>query len=173
MTVIDRYWAMPNKETFKIKPVRELLEKYVTNNGAGWIDFFARKARIAEVTNDINPIYKTDYNCDALALAKLQVKAKRLYDGVLCDWPYSMNQNKVSYNDFGNGHYCVKPTSMKYWSQFKNNAAKLVNTGGIVMTFGWNSMGFGSKRGFEKIHIRLIAHGGSRNDTIVVVERKL
>jgi len=27
--VLNRIWAMPNKNTFSIKPIRELIEKYL------------------------------------------------------------------------------------------------------------------------------------------------
>jgi hypothetical protein len=41
------------------------------------------------------------------------------------------------------------------------------------MCFGWNSSGIGIKRGFELIEVLLVCHGGSHNDTIVTVERKI
>ena len=41
-----------------------------------------------------------------------------------------------------------------------------------MISFGWNSIGFGKNRGFEIIEILLVAHGGTKNDTIVTVERK-
>jgi len=44
---------------------------------------------------------------------------------------------------------------------------------GIVVSFGWNSGGIGKKYGFEIEEILLVPHGGSHNDTIVTVERKI
>ena len=44
---------------------------------------------------------------------------------------------------------------------------------GIVMCFGWNSAGIGKVRNFEMIEILMVAHGGSHNDTLVTVERKI
>ena len=35
------------------------------------------------------------------------------------------------------------------------------------------SNGIGKNRGFEMLEILLVPHGGSKNDTIVTVERKL
>ena len=35
--MINRIWAMPNKWTFTIKPIAELLQKYV-GSGNNWID---------------------------------------------------------------------------------------------------------------------------------------
>ena len=51
---ISRTWAMPNKWTFTIKPIKELLKQYV-GNGKGWVDPFAGKYSPAEITNDLNP----------------------------------------------------------------------------------------------------------------------
>ena len=54
---IDRIWAMPSKNTFEIKPIKELLEEEV---GEGvWVDPFANRNRYANVTNDINPEFDT------------------------------------------------------------------------------------------------------------------
>ena len=44
--------------------------------------------------------------------------------------------------------------------------------GGKAICFGWNSNGLGKGRGFELLKVLLVAHGGSKNDTIVTVERK-
>ena len=43
---------------------------------------------------------------------------------------------------------------------------------GIAICFGWNSMGFGLKRGYELLEVLMVPHGGAHNDTIVTVERK-
>ena len=37
---ITRVWAMPSKDTFTIKPIAELLKRYV-GSGLCWIDPFA------------------------------------------------------------------------------------------------------------------------------------
>ena len=48
---INRVWAMPNKWTFKIKPIEDLLFRYNVNSG--WVDPFAGMNSPAEFTNDI------------------------------------------------------------------------------------------------------------------------
>jgi hypothetical protein len=45
--------------------------------------------------------------------------------------------------------------------------------GGIAISCGWNTNGFGKARGFKIIEIMCVAHGGSKNDTIVTVEKKI
>ena len=99
------------------------------------------------------------------------------FPGVLFDPPFSLNQAVTLYNKYhkekGKGLFCVKPSSMVYWSKLKDDIAKKIELGGICISFGWNSMGLGKNRGFEQIEILMVPHGGSRNDTIVVVERKV
>lgn len=43
---------------------------------------------------------------------------------------------------------------------------------GICLSFGWNTNGVGKKREFEIIEILVVAHGGSKNDTLCTVEKK-
>ena len=49
---ITRSWAMPNKNTFEIKPIKEMIDKY--RFGVS-VDPFANKNRIATITNDLDP----------------------------------------------------------------------------------------------------------------------
>jgi len=167
--IINRVWAMPNKWTFIIKPIVELLARYV-GNGKGWIDPFAGMYSPAEYTNDLNPERDTLYHSDALEfLAGLSGE----YNGVLLDPPYSISQVKECYDGIGFDLLETKPTSMKYWAKIKDNMARLIKPNGLAICFGWSSMGLGKNRGFDLIEILLVAHGGSKNDTIVTVERKI
>lgn len=51
--------------------------------------------------------------------------------------------------------------------------AKVIQPGGKVITFSYNSSGMGKKRGFELTRILLVCHGAEHNDTICTVERKI
>jgi len=59
--VLNRCWAMPSRHTFKIKPIAELIGKYI-NDGIGWIDPFGGENSPAEITNDLNPNKPTTYH---------------------------------------------------------------------------------------------------------------
>ena len=48
-----------------------------------------------------------------------------------------------------------------------------IEKGGYAISFGWNTNGFGKARGFKIVEIMAVAHGGSKNDTFVTVEKKL
>ena len=166
---IRRVWAMPNKHTFLIKPISVLIRKYIVNGGENWIDPYAGENSPAEITNDLNPNKPTKYHLEAKEFLK-QLTGQ--YEGCLFDPPYSFRQIQECYNGIGKEVH-QKDTQISFYSEAKNIACKLIKPGGIVISFGWNSMGFGKNRGFEIIEILLVAHGGTKNDTIVTVEKKV
>ena len=165
---INRIWAMPNKWTFKIKPIKEILEKYV-GDGKGWIDPFAGMNSPAEITNDLNPKAKAKYHMKALDFVK-QLEGQ--YDGILFDPPYSGRQVKECYNDL-KIDIQRDDTNAFFYCSVKREIADKIKVGGIAISFGWNSNGIGKKNGFEIIEVLLISHGSAHNDTIVTIERKL
>ena len=61
--IIDRFWAMPNRFTFSIKPTAELIDMYRPQGLS--IDPFANSSRLADVTNDLDPDCNCDYHMDA------------------------------------------------------------------------------------------------------------
>lgn len=68
--LIYREWAMPNKNTFSIKPIKELILSEKT--GGLWIDPFANTNKLANITNDLNTDYDTDFHLDALDFLRWQ-----------------------------------------------------------------------------------------------------
>lgn len=155
--LLERTWAMPNRWTFTIKPIRELLE---TEVGEGvWVDPFAGEngGKYAQVTNDIER-GGTD------ALEFLRSLEPESADGVLYDPPYSITQARM----YGKKEF----SRMEYWASCKNEVARILRPGGKAICFGWNSMGIGKNRGFVMERVLLVPHGGSKNDTIITVETK-
>lgn len=164
---IHRIWAMPNKWTFTIKPIRELLQREV--NGGLWCDPFAGENSPAQVKNDLHG--KCEFCMDALEF--LKTRKDEEFDGVLFDPPYSISQAKECYEGRGMDKLDIKPTSMQYWGDVKSEIARILKTNGKAICFGWTSMGIGKNRGFEMGEILLVPHGGSKNDTICTVETKI
>lgn len=165
---INREWAMPNKHTFIIKPIRELVEKYV-GYGENWIDPFAGENSPAEFTNDLNLNMPTKYHLHAFDFIN---SLSNEFEGCLFDPPYSLRQVKECYNKIGITLLSKKET--KYFpSYIKDAIAPKIKVGGIVICCGWDSNAFGINRGFEFIEILIVAHGGRHNDTIVTVEKKI
>ncbi len=166
--IMNRVWAMPSRHTFTVKPISELLQKY--NVGKGWIDPFAGWNSPAEITNDLNIAAPTIYHKEAISF--LSEISGCDYLGGLYDPPYSLQQIMECYDGIG----CKvdkKWATTKFYSEAKQYLADRVRVGGIVISFGWNSIGMGKKRGFEIIEILLVSHGRLHNDTICTVEKKL
>lgn len=167
---ITRKWCMPNKWTFQMKPVKELLQRYVINNGDRWADPFCGQSAYAEYRNDLDP-NNGFAQSNKMAVDFLSTFLPNSLNGVLFDPPYSPRQMSECYKSVGL-HVNSKMTQGG-WPEEKNHIARIVKPGGLCISFGWNSNGIGKKRGFEIIEILLIAHGGGHNDSIVTVERKL
>lgn len=165
--IITRSWAMPSRHTFLIKPISEIVENFV-GNGKGWIDPFAGENSPAEITNDLNPEKPATYHLHAKDFCDMLTGT---YKGVLFDPPYSLRQLKECYDSIDIKMF--QDDSQRFPQNVKEKIAPKIEAGGIAMSFGWNSQGFGKKLGFEIIEILLVAHGRSHNDTIVTVERKL
>lgn len=164
---INRVWAMPNKNTFDIKPINDLINKYAFGI---IIDPFANKNKIGTITNDLDEQYDTNYHMDALDFLKM-FKDETI-DTVLYDPPFSPRQVSECYKKLGKS-VNMETTQASYWSKQKEQIGRIVKSNGIVITCGWNSGGIGKKYGFEIIEILLVAHGGWHNDTIITVERKI
>ena len=64
---------MPNKNTFSIKAIREIIEKYAYGK---IIDPFANSNKIAVITNDLDPQFDTDYHMEATDFLKTQAEAE-------------------------------------------------------------------------------------------------
>lgn len=166
---IERIWAMPNKNTFDIKPIKKLIQEELDKDKL-WIDPFANKNKLAKITNDLNPEYSTDYHLEALDFLKMFNDSS--VDGILYDPPYSPRQVSECYQNFGL-EITMKTTQASFWANHKKEIARILKKGGKVITFGWNSGGIGKTYGFKIERILLVPHGGWHNDTICVVEVKI
>lgn len=165
----SRHWAMPNHETFKIKPIAALLERYVINPH-DWVDPFAGANSPAGITNDLNPEMPTGWHMEAVDFVREIVPSNTR--GILFDPPYSFRQVSEHYKFIGK-KATQKDTSMLFYEKVKSAVCEKIIKGGYAISFGWNTNGFGKARGFRIIEIMAVAHGGSKNDTFVTVEVKI
>lgn len=178
--IFNNVWCMPSKNTFTIKPINDLIKRYIVHKNNNWIDPMAGNHSFAEITNDINPETSAIHHLDAMDFIELLkkpeyidgVKIPKVYHGVLFDPPYSPRQVSEMYNGFG-GKATSWDTTMSYYSKLKDAISPIIGIGGHAISFGWNSTGFGKCRGFKTIEILLVKHGGWHNDTIVTVEQKI
>lgn len=172
---IKRVWAMPNSKTFKIKPIKELINKYVFDDEVV-LDPFANEHSIKNeiqckqyISNDIDTNFDTDYHLEAQEFLKLF--KDNSVDVVLFDPPYSGRQVKECYTKLGKT-VTMNDTNAGYFTKFKKEIARVLKPNGICITCCWNTNGIGKKYGFEIIEILDVAHGSMHNDTLVTVERK-
>ena len=165
---MSKAWAMPNSKTFRIPPIKAFVEKFVTGAGVV-VDPFANDCKYGTITNDLNPEFDTDYHMDALEF--LQMLPDEYADVVIYDPPYSLRQVSECYK--GVGREVTMETTQSSWrARHLDEIKRVTKIGGVVLCFGWNSAGVGKKRGFEQVEILLVAHGGSKNDTICSAEIK-
>ena len=168
--LIEREWAMPSRDTFTIPAIacwiHEELNRDERLDRGLVIDPFAGFSRIADVTNDLNPSCETDYQLDALDF--LRWFSDESVDAVLFDPPYSLRQLKECYD--GRGMALTGHQSRHFFSDVKDEIKRIIKPGGVVLSFGWSSVGMGDSRGFGKTRILMVAHGGIHNDTLCVSE---
>ena len=91
---VTRHWAMPNHETFSIKPIERLLDRYIKDRDVV-VDPFARDAKIGTWTNDLNPQTKAQWHLSADKFCEMLLKKGVAADVVLFDPPYSLHQIRV------------------------------------------------------------------------------
>lgn len=165
---------MPNSKTFSIKPIRQLLQRYIEDKDVV-IDPFSRNSKWGNITNDLDPNTDAMYHLHAVEFLDklLEEKRKGFADIVLLDPPYSPRQISECYKGMGLEVTSKDTQNARLYKECKDRLTKLLKPEGIAITFGWNSNGFGKGRGFQIIEILLVAHGAAHNDTIVVVEKKL
>lgn len=170
--IINRSWAMPNKNTFSIKPINVLIRKYI-NISNKIVDPFAGNTPFKGYNfynNDLDCNKDCVFSMDALEY--LKGFDNDFADLILFDPPYSPRQVSECYKKL-NKTVNMQTTQSSFWSNIKKEISRVIEPGGHVITCGWNSGGVGKTNGFEIVEILLVAHGGWHNDTIVTVERRI
>jgi hypothetical protein len=171
-----RVWAMPNKHTFEIPVIRKFIDANLPKSEK-ICDPFCGRSTISKYRNDM-----AYGGIDGLEWMKtLQTESM---DCVLFDGAYSPRQLKECYNSVGTH---LEDTTSGYWAKLRDEIKRVLVPGGIVLSFGWNSVGVGTKRKFEEIDGMIVcyvtdydevdgmivSHGGNHNDTICKAEVKL
>lgn len=142
-------FAMPNKRTFQIKPIHQLISEE-----KAWE--FIEPFPYAE-----NGKFKQE------ALEYLMSIKSNSVPGVNFDPPYSPRQLKEAYDSVGQSW----DGTNSLWSQWESEIARIIMPGGKCIKFGWNSHLI--RNDFEITRFLLVNHGSHHNDTIVTVQRKM
>ena len=160
---------MPSPETFTIKPIADLLSRYLVGR-TSIVDPFSRASKLAHYSNDLSKDFGG--GLDAVEyLARLQDSGVRC-DALLLDPPYSPRQMSECYQSVGMKLGMKQSQTAALYKACKDRMTEIATPDAIAITFGWSSVGFGLARGWEQVEILLVCHGGAHNDTICVVERR-
>lgn len=169
--LIRREWAMPNANTFDIKPIGEFVRQYLSSSSVS-VDPFARDKQWATFTNDLNPNTKAEFHQDATDFLRDLADAGITADLVIVDPPYSPRQVKEVYDGIGI-KMKQKDALLGYTRKLlRAQIDRVLTKDGVVLWFGWNSSGMGKTWGFELVEILLVCHGSDHNDTICTAERR-
>ena len=147
-----------NRWTFSIRPIREWVEKVCEGKV---LNLFAGRTllNVNEIRNDLDPEALADFQKDALQFVKEWNGGK--FDTILLDPPYAYRKSMEMYKG-------IKASPFR---QLKDEMPRILNPGGLIITFGYHSNTMGKNRGFEVERIGLFSHGGAIHDTIASVER--
>lgn len=163
---------MPNAETFTVEPIHNFVWKYL-HKAMVSIDPFARNKRWATYTNDINPNTAAEYHLEAVEFLDVLRDQGVKADLLLFDPPYSPRQLKECYDSFGKKMQLEDGQTARMRKEWREHALPLLTNDAVVLSFGWNSVGYGKSLGFELEEIMLVCHGADHNDTICIAEHRL
>lgn len=167
--IFSRYWAMPNAETFQIKPIREFVLRWLDGNTVS-VDPFARNSDLAMLTNDIDPSTSSGSHMDAEEwVSKLAVEV-----GVaLFDPPYSPRQLAEAYKKDRKKEDRGGSRNGELYKRVRDALIPKLAPDAVVLSFGWNTAGMGTSRGFEPVELLVVCHGAAHNDTLCLAERRV
>lgn len=163
--VLTLAWSMPSRWTFEMPPVRAFLDRWLTGCDV-IVDPFCGESTRGTLRNDIAFFGReADEWCNEL-LPEWEGRA----DAVLFDPPYSPRQVMECYKAMGRQVTREDTQDAVLKKRVREPLARLLKPGGIALSFGWQSSGFGKDWSTEEV--LLVRHGGSHNDTICVAQRK-
>lgn len=163
--LIRRTWAMPSADTFSVKPIAEFVSRYCLGET---YDPFARNSILAKYRNDLNPATCATWHMDAEKFLLMMADTGNKADCIILDPPYSPRQISECYTAAGLKAGMKDTQNAALYARVRSAARALCRPGTVVLSFGWNSAGMG--KGFKRLEMLLVAHGGAHNDTICVAD---
>lgn len=153
----------PKKYTFEMPKVY----RWTVQNCRGkTLNLFAGKTLLKgvdEVRVDLNKDMPADYHMDAYDFVVMAKGKGWKYDTIIFDPPYNLRKSREKY--FG-----VYTSELR---KVKTELPFIVNVGGVVISYGYDTTGLGGRRGFELIHVCIVNHSGDHNDTLCIIEKKV
>lgn len=156
---------MPNRYTFRVKPINEFLIKYLNRSRVS-IDPFCGEDKRATHKNDLR-----ESGITAEEFLKKLISDGVHADLIIFDPPYTLRQAKECYESAGIWGF-EHTKNCGGWYKEKKLCDELLIPGGYFLHFGYHSNGIGKKYGFSIEEILLVAHGRAHYDTICMAEIK-
>ncbi len=166
--IATRHWAMPSGNTFEIAPIANFVRKW-TKDAKVIVDPFARNSTVGTITNDLDPETEAQFHMDAADFCGKLEQDQVVADVVIFDPPYSPRQISELYKRV-KGEATSKDTqNSSLYARVRKPLARILKTGGIALSFGWNSSGVAN---WPIIECMLVCHGSAHNDTICIAQQK-
>jgi len=163
-------FAMGNKWTFEMKPIKTYLHRKIVQHQrilipfAGQTRFYIPKKQITYIDIDPTMPQPCIYG-DSLKILDVFVSQNKKFDLIISDPPYTFFQSVQTYK------MNKENVKMQTITKIKEMYQDLLEPRGEIIHFGYNSTGMGQKRGFEKTHLHIITLGGSHNDILMLTEK--
>lgn len=161
-------WSMPDKQTFRMKPIKIFIQKEMLNHlhenilvpFAGWFRFNGKGITYIDILKDLPKPYILG---DCMDIMWNFIKKGRKFSLIISDPPYSMYQAVRTYGNL----------RMQDITRVRNLYSQLLSDNGVVISCGYNSTGMSKKRGFKKTKLLVVNCGGSHNDFLILKEKKI
>ena len=157
------YLAQPPKRyTFEQPKLKLWVENWCKGKV---LNLFAGKVilNVDETRNDLDPTMPAHKHKSAYYLVGQFQRSHIKFDTIILDPPYNIRKAREKYE----GRYIGS------FTKIKNILPDILKYRGRIITFGYDTVGMSKSRGFSKIAICLVCHGGDHNDTLCLVEEKL
>lgn len=167
---IEYAFSMPNKWTFKMKPIWDYVLTVILKHTNILFPFagFMRFAQIPtknftyiDISTDLPKPY---IQGDIFDVLPELIKKQQKYDLIISDPPYSFFQSLHS--------YAVNTKVIQQITQLKQLYNQLLENNGEIIHCGYNTTGMSKKHGYEKTNLLIVNCGGSHNDFLVLTEQK-
>lgn len=132
--IFRREWAMPNADTFSVRPIGDFVRKYLRDSKVS-VDPFARNKRWATHTNDLNPETSAEHHMDAEEFLKLMKSNGVTADLVLFDPPYSPRQISECYKQVGREVGMKETQSALLYQRVRDAVVPIIAPEGVVLLF--------------------------------------
>ena len=152
----------PRRYTFEAPKVKEWTEQWCHG---GVLNLFAGKTvlDVCELRVDLDENMPADYYMDAYEFVVKCVNEGVKFDTIILDPPWNYRKAREKYE----GRWIGKLTKVK------NLIPQILNDNGVVISWGYDTVGMSKSRGFKKVAICLVCQNGDHNDFMGLVEEKL